>query len=285
MTAVFVNGNPETSAVWEPLLAELDRTDVLRLSPPGFGAPIPDGFDCTSSSYRDWLIAELAALGEPVDLVGHDIGGSIVLSVAMVRPDLLRTWAGDSLGVFDPDYTWHDRALEWQTPEVGERSVADLMGGTVESRTERMAGLGFDRSVAAKLAAGQGPEMGRAILALYRSNRQPAMAERGRDLPAAAARPGLALLATEDRFGGSLDLRRRSAARANARVEVLDGLGHWWMAQDPVRGARVLTSFWADFPDGGLSGCSAWCRPEPQRLSLNREHVRWASGRSARSGG
>jgi pimeloyl-ACP methyl ester carboxylesterase len=246
VTTVFVNGNPETSAIWDPLVAELGRSDVLRLSPPGFGAPIPDGFDCTVSGYRDWLAAELAALGEPVDLVGHDVGGGTVLSVAMHRPDLLRSWVSDSLGVYDPDYTWHDLAQQWQTPEVGERSVAELLGGTVEERAERLIGLGLPRPVAAQIAAGQGPEMGRAILSYYRSTRQPVMAELGRNLPAAAARPGLAMVGTEDHFVGSLDMRRRSAARAGARVEVLDGLGHWWMAQDPVRSAKVLTAFWAE---------------------------------------
>jgi hypothetical protein len=25
---------------------------------------------------------------------------------------------------------------------------------------------------------------------------------------------------------------------------VLDGLGHWWMLQDPARGAAALTRFW-----------------------------------------
>jgi hypothetical protein len=29
-----------------------------------------------------------------------------------------------------------------------------------------------------------------------------------------------------------------------AQVQVLDGLGHWWSLQDPVRGARVLEQFW-----------------------------------------
>lgn len=110
MPAVFVNGNPESAAIWELLLAELDRSDVLRLSPPGFGAAVPDGFDCTVQAYQDWLATELEALGEPVDIVGHDVGGSTVVSVAMARPDLLRTWASDSLGVFDPDYAWHDLA-------------------------------------------------------------------------------------------------------------------------------------------------------------------------------
>ena len=126
MPAVFVNGNPESAAIWEPLLAELDRTDVLRLSPPGFGAEVPDGFDCTVPAYREWLTAELEALGEPVDLVGHDVGGSTVVSVAMARPGLLRTWASDSLGLFD---------------------------------IERMAARGISGPVAEKLAAAQGPDM------------------------------------------------------------------------------------------------------------------------------
>jgi hypothetical protein len=43
-------------------------------------------------------------------------------------------------------------------------------------------------------------------------------------------------------------MRRRAAERAGARIEVLDGLGHWWMVQDPARGAEVLTRFWASFP-------------------------------------
>ena len=244
MTAVFVNGNPESAAIWDPLLAALDRTDVLRLSPPGFGAPIPEGFDCTVTAYRDWLVGELVGLGEPVDLVGHDVGGSTVIGVAMSRPDLLRTWASDSLGVFDPDYVWHGLALEWQTPGVGEKSIADWMGGTVEDRVERMVAVGLSRPVATRLAVGQGPEMGRAILAFYRSAAQPVMADLGRDLAAAAERPGLAILGTEDPFVGSLELRRRSAARAGARVASLDGMGHYWMVQDPVRSADVLTSFW-----------------------------------------
>jgi hypothetical protein len=45
---------------------------------------------------------------------------------------------------------------------------------------------------------------------------------------------------------GSEDMRRRSATRAGARVKTLDGLGHWWMVQDPARSAQALTSFWAE---------------------------------------
>jgi pimeloyl-ACP methyl ester carboxylesterase len=130
------------------------------------------------------------------------------------------------------------------TPGEGEQLVNTMLGGTVQDRAEQMTGLGIPMDIATSIAAAQGPEMGRAILSLYRSARQPAMAEAGRALENAAARPGLSLLATEDPYIGSDELRRRAADRAGARTEVLDGLGHWWMVQDPARGAAVLTHFW-----------------------------------------
>ena len=131
-----------------------------------------------------------------------------------------------------------------QTPGDGEQLVDTLLGGTVEDRTARLTTLGIPNDIATSLAAAQGPEMGRAILLLYRSARQPTMAEAGRALEEAAARPGLSILATEDTYVGSEAIRRRAAERAGAQTEVLDGLGHWWMLQDPARGAAALTRFW-----------------------------------------
>jgi pimeloyl-ACP methyl ester carboxylesterase len=244
MTVVLVHGNPETDAIWGPLIDALGREDVVRLSPPGFGAPLPDGFPATYLAYRDWLEDELEAIDEPVDLVGHDWAGGHVVNLVMHRPELVRSWASDAVGLFDPEYVWHDLAQVWQTPGDGEESVNTMLGGTIQDRTEQMAVLGIPADIATSIAAAQGPEMARAILLLYRSARQPAMAEAGRALEKAAARPGLSLLATEDTYIGSDELRRRAAARAGARTEVLDGLGHWWMVQDPTRGAAALTRFW-----------------------------------------
>jgi pimeloyl-ACP methyl ester carboxylesterase len=243
--AVFVHGNPETAAVWEPLLAELGRDDVTCLSPPGFGAPLPTGFDAGLGEYREWLTRELEAFGEPVDVIGHDLGGGHVLGVAMTRPDLLRSWVSDVVGTFEPDYAWHYLATLWQTPGVGEVDVRRRFGGTVADRVATLVGRGFGRPVAERIAPAQDDAMGRAVLAVHRSATQPALADLGRDLSAAARRPGLAVLATEDNLVGTDVQRRRAAARAGARVEVLDGLGHWWMLQDPARAARALNAFWA----------------------------------------
>jgi pimeloyl-ACP methyl ester carboxylesterase len=244
MTVVLVHGNPETDAIWGPLVDALGRDGVVRLSPPGFGAPLPEAFPATYLAYRDWLEGKLQDIDEPVDLVGHDWGGGHVMNLVMHRPELVRSWATDVVGLFDPDYVWHDLAQVWQTPGEGEQLVDTMMGGTSEDRTAQLVALGIPQDVATSIALAQGPEMARAILLLYRSARQPAMAEAGRALERAATRPGLSLLATEDPYIGSDDIRRRAANRAGARTEVLEGLGHWWMVEDPHRGAAALTRFW-----------------------------------------
>ena len=84
MTKVFVHGNPETAAIWGPLVAELASRgidDVVLLSPPGFGAPVQRGWGATQGEYRDWLLAELRRFDEPVDLVGHDWGAGHVYEI------------------------------------------------------------------------------------------------------------------------------------------------------------------------------------------------------------
>jgi pimeloyl-ACP methyl ester carboxylesterase len=189
VTVVLVHGNPETDAVWDPLADALGRNDVVRLSPPGFGAPLPSGFPATVLAYRDWLVDELAGIDQPVDLVGHDWGGCHVVNAMMHRPDLVRSWASDTVGLFDPDYVWHDMAQAFQTPGVGEQLVEMTQDGSVEERAQQLVTFGIPPDVATSFAAAQGPEMSQAILAVYRSARQPALADAGRALDNAAARP------------------------------------------------------------------------------------------------
>ena len=243
MPVVLVHGNPETAAIWDELRKHLDRDDVIALSPPGFGAPVPEGFGATSDDYLAWLVAEVEAIEGPVDLIGHDWGGGHVARLASSRPDLIRSWTMDIAGCFDPEYVWHDAAQVWQTPDAGEEAVAQMAAAPLEARTQQFEGLGMSKEVAAQVAAAVDETMGRCILSLYRSAAQPAMSEFGEQFPAAAARPGLVIIATEDGYTGGEAMARRSAERAEAKVAVLDGLGHWWMCEDPERGAQVINEF------------------------------------------
>jgi pimeloyl-ACP methyl ester carboxylesterase len=61
MTIILVHGNPETCAIWDDLVHYLAETDILRLSPPGFGAPIPEGFDCGLRTYGGIQAINIAA--------------------------------------------------------------------------------------------------------------------------------------------------------------------------------------------------------------------------------
>lgn len=245
MPVVFVHGNPETAAIWDDLRAAMGRDDTVALSPPGFGAPVPEGFGATSDDYRDWLVGELKRIPGPIDLVGHDWGGGHVMRVAMEHPELIRSWIMDIAGAFDPEYTWHDMAQVWQTPGAGEAAVEGMAAAPAEALTQQFEGLGMSKATAAKVAAAVNSDMAHSILALYRSAAQPFMKEQGANLEKAKARPGLVIIATQDHYTGGEALARRSAEKAGARVAMLPGLGHWWMCQDPQKGAGMLNEFLA----------------------------------------
>ena len=248
MPKVFVHGNPETSALWRVLFDELRERgidDLEPLSPPGFGAPVPDGFRPTQVGYRDWLIAELERLGGDVDLVGHDWGAIHVYGVLAERPDLLRSWAADCAGTVHRDYIWHDLAQAWQTPEVGEQAVAEMFGAPQEQRAQTWASMGMRQDIAESIAAEQDGEVtGRCVLALYRSAAQPAMAKLGERLRRTPRRPGLVLIPSEDPYTGTPEMCASVASDVGAHTVTLEGQGHWWMFDGSTVAADALVTHW-----------------------------------------
>ena len=243
MTKVFVHGNPETTFVWSQLVPELQARgidDIVLLSPPGFGAPIPKGFGGTRLDQRNWLIGELEELGGNVDLVGHDWGAGHVYAVAAERPDLLRSWAADVAGLVHPEYEWHPAAAVWQTEGAGEESIAGIIALDGEALG---AAFGVPAALAPNMSANLDEIMGTAILRVYRSAVQPAMRELGDQLAAAERRPALLIHATADPFVPP-EMVFPVAERIGAGILNLEGLGHWWMFEDPGMAAAGLVDFW-----------------------------------------
>jgi len=247
---VLVHGNPETSAIWGPLTAALHergRMSVIALSPPGFGAPVPEDFDPTMDGYADWLVGELDALranGAEIDLLGHDWGAGHVYGALARRPDIVRTWTGDIAGVLHADYVWHDMAQAWQTPDIGEQVIE---GMTMSSDDEKLAlfeGLGLPTDIAAELATGLNADMGRCVLRLYRTGAQPAVGRLGDRLAETDLPPGLVVDAELDPYISS-DLSNEIARRLGAEVLRLEGRGHWWMVDDVDPVADSLLAFWS----------------------------------------
>lgn len=106
---LLLHGVPQTAATWGPLLALLAKDRVV-IAPDlkGLGQSEAKGpYDIPT------LVGELAALvlhevDGPVDVVGHDWGGSLALALAGTRPDLVRR-----LVVISAPYREIDLAHAW----------------------------------------------------------------------------------------------------------------------------------------------------------------------------
>jgi pimeloyl-ACP methyl ester carboxylesterase len=242
--AVLVHGVPETPAVWDPLRSRLSRTDVVALQLPGFGCARPEGFGATKEEYVAWLIGELEGMqaGDPVDVVGHDWSGGLVARLVSLRPDLVRSWASDTVGFADAGFEWHEFAKLWQTPGAGEDFWDQMLAQPVEERSAVFQTFGVPSDQAVIMAAGVDRTMAGCILALYRSavHVGKEWSPDFHDVPV----PGLVMVPTEDPFL-SLKSAQLAADRVGATVAELAGVGHWWMLQDPAPGVAALERFWA----------------------------------------
>jgi pimeloyl-ACP methyl ester carboxylesterase len=247
MPAVLVHGVPETEQLWSSLRSELGRSDVLTLGLPGFGTPRPAGFGATMDEYAAWLIDEVAGVEGPVDLVGHDWGAGFTLRLVSLRPDLVRSWVMDAAGLADVEFEWHEFAKVWQTPEAGEAFWEEQLSRPVAERAGVFVAFGVPEEDATAMAQGVDETMAGCILDLYRSATR-VHHDWGPDFVDIPT-PGMVVIPTADPFLNAV-AARRSAERAGARVETLEGIGHWWMVEDPRRAAALLERFWSSVEGG-----------------------------------
>jgi pimeloyl-ACP methyl ester carboxylesterase len=237
----LVHGVPDTDRVWDAVVGRLGRPDVLTLRLPGFGRPAPADFAATKDAYAAWLVDQMAAVGVPVDLVGHDWGALLVVRAACLRPDLVRSWAAGGAPL-DPKYVWHKAAQLWQTPTVGEQVMAKL---TPETLAAALATAGVPVENARTASERVDDTMKRCILSLYRSAIHVG-AEWGPDLARLRA-PGLVLWGERDSYAPPM-WGERLAQRTGARFVRLDGCSHWWPLERPAEVATELTAHWRAVP-------------------------------------
>lgn len=258
--AVLLHGVPETSSAWAdlgPRLAVGRR--VLAPDLPGLGGSTYGGpYDVAS------LVAQLVALleaetgGAPVDLVGHDWGGSLALALAGARPDLVRR-----LVVANAPYRQVPaRAVHIplfalpMLPELlfrlgGPRAVRLLLGLGWRSATP------LDPGVQAEYEAAYAtPAAVRAMLGYYRAATRPRLAAALR-----RARPAGRPKVRADRmlvlWGASDPVMPVSTGESVVRdlgpdcvMVTVPGAGHFVVEEAPDVVAEVLLDFLSDTDDG-----------------------------------
>lgn len=175
--ALLLHGVPQTSATWGPLMAELAKDRVV-LAPDlkGLGeSEAKEPYDIPT------LVSELAALvlhevDGPVDVVGHDWGGSLALALAGARPDLVRR-----LVVMSAPYREVDLKAAFHMPLLALPLLPDV---AFRLWGDRLVRAMFDFAwkaetapdVEAYAAAYAPPERYTAMLAYYRAAVRPRLA-------------------------------------------------------------------------------------------------------------
>jgi pimeloyl-ACP methyl ester carboxylesterase len=241
---VFVHGNPGTGHDWDDLLPRVSAfARVLAPDMPGFGdADKPRDFPYTVDGYARHLGGLLDQLGvRRAHLVLHDFGGPWGLAWALAHPDAFASLTLINIGVLI-GYRWHRYARIWRTPVVGElfqatgnRSAFRKLIGRENPRLPLEA---VDRVY----DQGRGWPTKRAVLRLYRAT--PAdfgepMAPRFRELDP----PTLVVWGTADAYLPVEQAERQRQVFPRARVELLEGHGHWVFWEDPERVASLVVPF------------------------------------------
>ncbi len=146
------------------------------------------------------------------------------------------------------DYIWHDTAQAWQTPDIGEQIVAGMVAKADQDFIDRWYERGVTPTVAALIKSHVNDDMAHCILALYRSAAQPALANVGKLFTTAAPPNGLAIIAPNDHFCGTVQDMSQVATSVNAITATIADAGHWWMCSHPSLAASILIEHWASIP-------------------------------------
>ena len=264
--AVFLHGNPGAGSDWADLIervAPFARTVAPDM--PGYGrADKPRNFDYSPAGYGRHLEGVLRELGVArAHLVLHDFGGQWGLEWALRNPGAAASVTLLGIGVF-PEFRWHFWARVWRRRVLGEltnyttprfvarailarenprltRSQTDVLSRHMSPYGTRRAILGCYRATPAELIERRPTPDGPV---------PPAQLLRPLDLPA------LVLWPTDDRYVPFQPDHQREAF-PSARIEVLEGHGHWLHWEAPDRVAELAVPFLREQVAQGRASSSA----------------------------
>lgn len=244
-TVLCLHGYPESSHMFAPLVGAAAAAGWRALAPdlPGYGDSDPDPPHVWRRMVEavDAFWAE--AIGEPVVLVVHDWGGLIGLRWACEHPEAIRALVISDTGFF-PDGRWHGLAEAMRTVGQGEELVDGL---TREAFAHLLRGVtpAFDDDAVDEYYKAFGDEVRRrGQLELYRSGDFRELAQYDGALGAMGV-PALILWGAYDQFAPVAGAHRFARDIPGARLEVLEGAGHFVFDERPEETTAIVLEFLA----------------------------------------
>lgn len=240
---VFLHGGPGSADDWEAFLPRVAALGAraLALDLPGFGhADKPAHLGYSAATWATYIQGALNALGvRRAHVVGTDLGAEAVLAWAAAHPDAFASAAvlnsGPLLG-----YRWHAVGRLHRLPLIG--ALATRLGRIGMRPVMRFYAAGVPRAVIDRWARGYDLGTRRALTRFYRNS--PAVMTSA--LPASLrelGRPALVIWGRENRFVPVAHAQDLRVSFPDARLVVLDGLGHYAHLEDPERVAEHLLPF------------------------------------------
>jgi pimeloyl-ACP methyl ester carboxylesterase len=240
---LLIHGTGASAAWWGPVVPPLaDAYRVIRVDLAGHGrsASPADGYDIPAQARRVGTTLDQLGAGQ-VMMIGHSTGGSVATALAEQRPGTVTALALINTGP-NPD-AYFDQGL------LGRLLLAPLPGRLLwglrtEGTIRKAMRTAFTRPVDvpdAIIASAHGMTY-RAVAGTMRGSLNYL---RQRSVPARLAALGLPVLVI---FGADDQRWRSSSAAAyravpGARVELLPGVGHTPMMEDPQATGKLLLDF------------------------------------------
>ena len=224
---VYLHGVPTNGDDWLPFL---ERTGGVAPDLPGFGrSGKPAHFDYSIAGYVRFLEAFVAQLAvERLSLVVHD-WGAVGLVLAQAAPERVERLVIMDAAPLLPGFRLHWLGKVWRTPVLGELSMGFASRWALKQLTRRASPA--DGPMPEELIDriwdhdDHGPQ--RAILRIYRSSAAEDFIRAGARLGELRCPALVAWGAADPYVPPSFARAYADALGGPARVEVIEGAGHW----------------------------------------------------------
>ncbi|MEU1509899.1 alpha/beta hydrolase [Kitasatospora sp. NPDC005748] len=241
-TVVLLHGLGGSTAWWNPVLPALRDLHVVRVDLLGHGrsAKPASGYGMAEQARR--VAAALDRLGEHrATVVGHSTGGAVATALAEQRRDLVGAIALVDTGPRPDAYIGDSFAAHlMSTPVVAELIWRLRTDGTI--RAALSSAFTRDVKISDRIVADVQGMTYRSLTATYAAS---SAYLKERPIPDRLAGLGLPTLVV---FGSQDHRWRPSSAQdyrqvPHARIEILDGVGHTPMLEDPDTTGTLLHGF------------------------------------------